>query len=42
MSGASQPETYEIEASLSVDMCTMYFVTNVTDKLRIMRARREG
>jgi hypothetical protein len=42
VSGVSQPEANEIDASLSVDMCSLYFVTNSKDKLRIMRARREG
>jgi hypothetical protein len=42
VSGVSLPESNEIDASLSVDMCSIYFVTNVADKLRIVHARREG
>jgi hypothetical protein len=42
VAGVSHPGTNEIDASLSVDMCSIYFVTSVMDKLRIMRARREG
>jgi hypothetical protein len=30
----------ELDASLSPDLCSLYFITSVSDKLRVMRARR--
>jgi hypothetical protein len=39
---ASQPGTHEIDASLSPDLCTLYFVTDLAGKLRVMRAGRDG
>jgi hypothetical protein len=42
LSSVNHPESTELDPSLSPDLCTLYFVTSVADKLRIMRARRTG
>jgi hypothetical protein len=41
VAGVSRPSTHELDGSLSPDMCWMYFVTAVDDKLRLMKARRD-
>jgi hypothetical protein len=41
VAGVSRPNAHEIDASLSADMCWLYFVAKDSDKLRIMRAQRE-
>jgi hypothetical protein len=38
----NRPGLTELDPSLSPDLCTLYFVTTIDDKLRIMRARRTG
>jgi hypothetical protein len=42
LASVNHPGVSEIDASLSPDMCTLYFVTLVSDKLRIMKAKRSG
>jgi hypothetical protein len=42
LSSVNRPETSDLDASLSADQCTLYFVTNVMGKPRLMKARRSG
>lgn len=42
LSSVNRPETSDLDASLSADQCTLYFVTSVMGKPRLMRARRSG